>query len=67
MGDDENLNWVRGGAAAFLSLAAVFSLFRRWRLARLSAGFAAAFVEKWRETHLGGHVRDLLAKSGRDA
>ncbi|MDB5105166.1 MAG: hypothetical protein JWP91_2855 [Fibrobacteres bacterium] len=67
MGNDADMKWIRGGALSSLVLAVIFSLFRRWRLARLSAALSAAFVEKWRETHLGAHVRDLLAKAGRDA
>lgn len=67
MGKDPDLNWIRGGAALSLGAMLVLLLFRRWRLARWAAGLAAAFVEQWRETHLGARVRDLLAKSGREA
>ena len=66
MGGNGQLNWIRGGAALALVLTGVFSLLRHWRLARISAAICAAFIEKWRENHLGANVRDLLAKSGRD-
>jgi hypothetical protein len=67
MGENGQMNWIRGGAAVALALAGVFSLFRRWRLARIAAAICAAFIEKWRENHLGASVRDLLSKSGRAA
>ncbi len=65
MGGNVNMNWIRAGAAVCMALAGVLSLFRRWRLARIAAALAAAFIEKWRENHLGASVRDLLSKSGR--
>jgi hypothetical protein len=65
MGENGKMNWIRAGAAVSLVLAGVFSLFRRWRLARIAAAVSAAFIEKWRENNLGASVRDLLSKSGR--
>ena len=65
MRESAQMNWIRGGAAVSLVLAGVLSLFRRWRLARIAAAVAAAFVEKWRENRLGATVGDLLSKSGR--
>jgi hypothetical protein len=71
MGKDPELKsdarMIRAGAALSLGAMLVLLLFRRWRLARWAAGIAAAFVEQWRENHLGATVRDLLAKSGRGA
>jgi hypothetical protein len=70
MGKDPELKsdagMIRAGAALSLGAMLVLLLFRRWRLARWAAGMAAAFVEQWRENHLGANVRDLLAKSGRE-
>lgn len=65
MDGNGKMNWVRAGAAVSIGLAGVFALFRRWRLARIAAAISAAFIEKWRENHLGAGVRDLLSKSGR--
>jgi hypothetical protein len=61
------MDWIRGGAAVSIGLAALFALLRRWKLARLCAAFAAAFAEKWREARLAGEVQRILAKAGRDA
>ena len=72
MPNEDRVTWKSGGtyatagAAVSLASAAVFALFRRRLLFRLSASFAAAFVEKWRENRLGAEVRGLLAKAGRD-
>jgi hypothetical protein len=58
------MTWIRGGALASLALALMFALFRRWRLARVAAAFAAAFAEKWREVRLSREIRNVLAKAG---
>ncbi len=65
--DISPMNWIRGGAFASLFALAVTVLLRRWRLAWVAASFAAGFLDKWRETHLGAGVRELLSRSGRDA
>jgi len=59
--------WLRAGAGIFLALAAVFALLRRWKTARVFAGFAAACVVEWREARLGALVARVLAESGRNA
>jgi hypothetical protein len=61
------MTWIRGGAFASLALALVFALFRRWKLAKVAAAFAAAFAEKWREVRLAKEIRNVLAKAGGSA
>jgi hypothetical protein len=63
----QGTGWMRGGAAASLAVSCLCFALRRKLLGRIALGFAAAFLERWREARLSAQVSDLLARSGRDA
>ena len=57
--------WIRGGLVFSLGLLLLFLMRRTWGMDRLAAGFALAFVEKWRENRMAGELDLLLSRTGK--
>jgi hypothetical protein len=67
MARQEDMAWMRGGAALSLAVSAVCFLFRRRFLGRIALGLAVAFLERIRESRLGIQVHSLLARASAPA